>query len=70
MKCRHVDYVRNVYSDHKLYPLQNIDNIKVCFHTQYNYDRYNIMSYYYYLIAYALVHNMIITTVVTNSMNI
>ena len=21
MKCRHVDYVRNVYSDHKLYPL-------------------------------------------------
>ena len=22
MKCRHVDYARNVYSDHKLYPLQ------------------------------------------------
>ena len=21
MKCRHVDDVRNVYSDHKLYPL-------------------------------------------------
>ena len=44
----------------------NIDNIKVCFHTKYNYDNYNIMSYYYYLIDYSIVHNMLITTVVTN----
>ena len=48
----------------------NIDNIKVCFHTKYNYDNYNIMSYYYYLIDYAIVHNMIITTIVTNIMTI
>ena len=28
MKGRHVDYVRNVYSDHKLYPLQNLLYVK------------------------------------------
>ena len=28
INCRHVDYVRNVYSDHKLDPLQNIWYIK------------------------------------------
>ena len=48
----------------------NIDNIKVCFHNRCNFDNYNIMSYYYYLIDYAIVHNMIITTVVTNMMTI
>ena len=25
MKCRHVVYVRNVYSDHKLYPLWYVE---------------------------------------------
>ena len=28
MKGRHVDYVRNVYSDNKLYPLYNIKYVK------------------------------------------
>ena len=33
----------------------NRDNIKVCFHTKYNYDNY---SYYYYIMDYLIVQNM------------
>ena len=29
MKGRHVDYVRNVYSDHKLYPLHKYMTCKI-----------------------------------------
>ena len=29
MKCRHVDDVRNVYSDHKLYPLHKYMMCKI-----------------------------------------
>ena len=53
-----------MFSDHKLYLLQNIDKLKVCFRNKYNFDNYNTISQYYHLIDYSIIHNMIITQII------